>query len=155
MPIVRDRGWKSTARAVRAAAAGADAFVLVGIQGNKAAQQKEGTDEPITLVEVAAFNEFGLGVPERSFLRGTFDLMQHQLERLSERLGERVASGQMDTRQALNIVGHALVNAIKDRISAGIEPPNAQSTIDRKGSSIPLIDHGQLRSSITHVVKGG
>lgn len=32
-------------------------------------------------------------------------------------------------------------------------PPNAQSTIDSKGSDHPLIDTGSMRASITHVVQ--
>jgi hypothetical protein len=37
---------------------------------------------------------------------------------------------------------------MQQRIADRIDPPNAASTIKRKGSSVPLIDEGILRTSI-------
>ena len=41
---------------------------------------------------------------------------------------------------------------MQEAISAGIDPPNAESTIKAKGSSTPLVDDGTLRQSITYVI---
>jgi hypothetical protein len=38
---------------------------------------------------------------------------------------------------------------VQMRISQGIPPALAQATVDRKKSSVPLVDTGQLRSAIT------
>ncbi len=49
------------------------------------------------------------------------------------------------------IVAEDFVAAVVDRIDSqgdGAWPPNAPSTIDQKGSAAPMIDTGQLRSSI-------
>lgn len=53
----------------------------------------------------------------------------------------------------LERVGLWAQGSIQQRISDGIPPPNAESTIRRKGSSTPLIDTGQLRTSIKYRVK--
>jgi hypothetical protein len=39
-------------------------------------------------------------------------------------------------------------------INAGIEPGLNERTIERKGSSKPLIDTGRLKGSITHEIRG-
>jgi len=44
-------------------------------------------------------------------------------------------------------------NDVLDRIDSGIDPPLKDSTIARKGSSLPLVDKGILRASITGIVR--
>lgn len=43
--------------------------------------------------------------------------------------------------------------SFKEAFTGNEWAPNAQSTIDAKGSSQPLIDTGLLRNSLTHVVR--
>ncbi|OPY54712.1 MAG: hypothetical protein A4E48_00291 [Methanosaeta sp. PtaU1.Bin060] len=44
-----------------------------------------------------------------------------------------------------------LENAIKQKIQSNVPPPNAPSTIARKGHSNTLIDTGEMLESVTHM----
>lgn len=110
----------------------------------------------VTVADVAAWNEFGTEtIPERSFLRAWFDENIERAREALHRLMLRVVEGKLTKEQALEQFGLWVQAEIQKRIAQGIPPPNAQSTIDAKGSSKPLIDTGQLRSSITFGVDGG
>lgn len=58
-----------------------------------------------------------------------------------------IASG-MDEQQALSKAAIMFKNAIQREITNLKEPPNAESTILKKGSSNPLIDTGLMRSKV-------
>lgn len=58
-----------------------------------------------------------------------------------------IVSG-MDEKQALSRAGILFKNAIQREITDLKEPPNAESTILKKGSSNPLIDTGLMRSKV-------
>ena len=130
--------------------------VHVGVLATGAgAQRVEGSD--ISVVELAAIHEFGspaAGIPERSFIRST--LQVHEREALRHKTAElcrAVILGAMSVDQALNLLGVWATAAIRRSITTGkITPPLKQATIDRKGSSRPLVDTGQLINSITHEV---
>ena len=153
MPVIdKDLGWSKLAAKV-AQLAGRDPHVLVGVQGSEARAQHQGSD--MTVVEVATVHEFGTErVPERSFIRAAIDEQQVKLQQTSAALGRGVVLGTFTPRQALELLGHEAVGIMQQRISDRIEPPNAPSTVARKKSSVPLVDKGQLRGSITHRVGG-
>lgn len=123
--------------------------VKVGLLA-KAAEPHEGTD--LTVADVGTIHEFGLGVPQRSFIRGWYDESQEENKRIVSVLQKQVLRGEVTQEVALNRFGLKCVGDIQRRIVAGIEPALAQSTIDKKGSSTPLVDTGQLRASISHEV---
>ena len=50
-------------------------------------------------------------------------------------------------------IGMFLENKIREKILSDVPPPNAESTIKRKGSSHTLVDDGTLLSSVTHTVE--
>ena len=109
-------------------------------------------DGDLTTAAIAAIHEFGLGnVPERSWLRGYIDQNRIEIDRMMRLTAAKVARG-MPKALALKQLGVWLQAQIQKRIADGIDPPNAPSTIAQKGSSKPLIDTGQLRSSISHEV---
>lgn len=112
-------------------------------------------------VEIAIINEFkesvgpgGVG-PARSFLRSTYDTKREDWEKLLERFLRLVIAGKIDLKDALELVGQRASADVKKRIlsGAGIPPPNTQATIDRKGSSRPLVDSSQMVNSISYQVK--
>ena len=141
------RGWSKLAKEL---ASLDSASVLVGIQGpaGDAAHGKSG----LTVAEVASIHEFGRGVPERSFLRATIDINQRRLDSLLLRLAAGVMAGKLTAGHALELMGETAVGMVIERIDDHIPPPNAPSTIARKGSSTPLIDSAQLKGSITYKV---
>lgn len=113
----------------------------------------------VTVAQVAEWNEFGtetadgkVHVPARSFIRDYWDFSQPEIMAAARRVAERVLKGQIDMKQGLNQMGLAMVGGMQKRISAGIAPQNTESTVAKKGSRTPLVDTGQLRSSITYEV---
>lgn len=58
-----------------------------------------------------------------------------------------IASG-MDEQQALSKAAIMFKNAIQKEITNLKEPPNSPYTIEKKGSSNPLIDTGLMRSKV-------
>jgi hypothetical protein len=57
--------------------------------------------------------------------------------------------------QILEAVGAVAVGKVKVYMTELKTPPNAASTIRKKGSSNPLIDSGAMRQSVTHKVATG
>ena len=133
----------------------------VGVLASKGGSaQVPGTD--ITLTELAAIHEFGTGdghIPERSFLRSTFYVrVADKLKSAITAFCKAVMAGTMDARKAVNNLGAWGAAEVKNTITQNEAdqygpysyPPNADSTIAAKGSSIPLIGkEGQLLKSIT------
>lgn len=147
----RDQGYTKTLRLLRQAGLS----LTLGVQGPQAAAEHrdpDGASSGLTVGELAAIHELGLGVPERSWLRAWFE---ENHKRVVEDLRTglvQVVAGRMTVDQLGEVLGVRYVGDIQARISNGIPPPLADSTIARKGSSVPLIDTGQLRSAITYVV---
>ena len=122
--------------------------VLVGIRADKGAE----------LLTIAAVNEFGSAdghVPERSYLRSTIDENQKKyLDMLTKATGDTIDKGAGAMRRELGKVGAVATADVQRKIRDLREPPNAPSTIAKKGSDNPLIDTGRLRQSIDWKVEG-
>lgn len=126
--------------------------MTVGVQGDAASENHNG--ESLSVGEVASMNELGIGVPERSFLRAWFDENKAMIERDLQQVIKKTLRAQLTIDEGLSLLGAKYVGSIQRRISSGIPPENAELTIELKGSSIPLIDTGQLRSAITWMLEG-
>lgn len=147
----RDRGAKALLKRFRTASE-KPATVKIGVLEAEGAV--EHGDEGPTVAEIATYNEFGLGVPERSFIRAYVDENEAVLQERMRKIAQAIKDGKIATpEQGLERFGLLVVGEIQSRISDGIEPPNAESTIARKGSSTPLIAGGLLRTSVTHKVE--
>lgn len=120
--------------------------VLVGVRG------EETDDEGTSLALIASANEFGTRdghVPERSFLRRTVAENQRDYEEmLAGAVDDYVEDGIPLTR-SLGLIGAAAVGDVQDTMVAVDDPPNAPSTIARKGADNPLVDEGVLKAAIT------
>lgn len=83
--------------------------------------------------------------------------IEHNKEAISQQLGEvaKTALNGQDPNTELQRAGMMAQNFARDWFTnpANLWPPNAESTIKKKGSDRPLIDKGELRRSITYVVK--
>lgn len=108
----------------------------------------------VTVAEVYYFNEFGTSrIPERPTLRPTFSKEKVKyigiLARMSARAMEAEENGKRyNIKQAMGLLGEVVQQDIQDAIVKLKSPPNAESTIAKKKSDNPLIDTGQLVSSI-------
>lgn len=141
----KDNGYKALLARAKKLSEGAP-FVEVGILATEGDAEK---GPGLTLYDVAEQNEFGFGVPERSFIRAFFDETEPEARRvLAERLKE--ALDKTGRKEALHKVGVWLVAKCQARIRGHIEPENAPLTVKIKGSSTPLIDTGQLWTSISY-----
>jgi hypothetical protein len=145
---IKDTDRGATALLTRLLGEGA---LYVGIHGD--AGQHDGSD--LSVAEIGEIHEFGLGsAPRRSFLADWFDGKRDEWETVIVKGGRALARGKVpNVRALLEQVGVWAVGSIQDRMANNIPPPLAPATIKRKGSSIALIDTGQLRSSITYKVE--
>lgn len=122
--------------------------IHVGVLGDKGSEAAQG-EPSLTVADVATYNEFGTATtPERPIIRGYVDEKKAEVTDLVSRMGKAVVSGKITAKVGLEALGLKLVAGMQERMSNGIAPPNAPSTIARKGSSTPTIDSGQLRSSL-------
>lgn len=130
---------------------GKEPSVKIGLPDTKA-RLHDGTKSALTLGEAAAINEFGTedgSIPERPAWRQGLKRGRHLFNKLNARNIPRVLKGQMTLHQALGQLGAAGVAAVKTEILDGNFVENAPATIEKKGSSHPLIDTAQTRQSIT------
>lgn len=141
----------------RAAHFGTKSFKL-GVLAKEGAQPHRGSGGA-TVVDVATWNEFGVKgkdgrwrIPPRSFIRSFVDVERDAAIKMLKGLMQLMLQGKLTEAQALDRFGVWAVGRIQARMSDGIPPANAKSTVQRKGSSTPLIDTGQLRSSVSYEV---
>ena len=122
-----------------------DLEVQVGFQGDQ--KYEDGT----SIAEVAAYNEFGSSdTPERPIRRQSFENHEAELKAGCEAANRIVNSGG-SAEQALQQLGAMAKGLVQDEIVNGDFAPNAESTIQKKGSEQPLIDTGTMRQSVNFV----
>jgi hypothetical protein len=147
--VDRDLGY---AEIMKRAKSIKESYVRVGVVGKKA-DESDGT---ATVAEYAIANELGTDtIPARSFLRSTFDAKQAELKRIGAQLIDKVMTGKMPIKQALNVIGSFLSAEVKKTITVGpgVPPPNAPSTAARKqakgkGAIRTLVDTGRMLGAI-------
>lgn len=113
--------------------------------------EEDGT--PVALV--AAVHEFGStarNIPERSFLRSSVRENIAKYIKINKGNLQRVVNGKIRMRHALELLGQVAAGDVKRTIRNGDFAPLQQATIDRKGSSKPLIDTGMMLQSVTYEV---
>ena len=107
-----------------------------------------------SLPMVAAINEFGIGVPQRPFMRITGAMLVNDkaFPNLFRSLVDPTAASQNKFRLvpwAWAQIGLYVQGLMQKSITDLKSPPNAPATIARKGSDDPLIDTGHMRQSVT------
>ena len=149
-----DKGYAGMVREFKRLAKGR--HVVIGIRGDKGAVKEEGAE--LTVVEYAAVNEFGSDdgrVPERSFMRSTFDEGKAKYTAELKRGVGSLLDGNGTLDAVLGRLGLRVQGDIQKKLATGegLPPPNAAATIARKGSSHTLIDSGRMRQSIDFEVR--
>lgn len=140
---VKDTGW----RGLPALPQG-EATITVGVHSSDA-NHTHGSGEGTTVGDIATWMEFGTQtVPARSFVRGWFDERQDFAQATIRTQLAAVVAGKRPLAQALERIALAFEGDVKRRIAQNIPPPLAPATIQRKGSSVALIDTGQLRGAV-------
>ncbi len=109
-----------------------------------------------TLVTVAAKNEYGSGkIPERSFLRSTFDSQHKSWMRKLGRFMRKKTPRDSLNKDITVFMGETIQKSIKRTIAVKNTPPNKPRTIRRKGFNNPLIETRKLYRGIKFKNAGG
>jgi len=87
-------------------------------------------------------------IPERSFLRATFDEQNDEILKKCAKTLNQVIAGKMSVDEFLNRYGRIFATAIKEYMRDLDNPANHPYTIDKKGSSSPLVARGHLIEAI-------
>lgn len=90
-----------------------------------------------------------INIPERSFLRAGYDANRDKVMKKAQEVLKDVASGKTTERGWCQAVGAHLRDSIKDYATELNSPGNHPFTVDRKGSSNPLVDSGDMIGGIT------
>lgn len=144
--VVKDRGGRRAVREIGKGGRG----IRVGILSAEGGKTKSGG---VTVAQVAEWAEFGVGQPRRSWLR---DWIDGNEDRIFDRMTFEmlpVFLGEEDVETGLNRIGVWVVGELQANIRDRIPPPNAPSTVAQKGSDVPLINTGQLVSSISYQIE--
>jgi hypothetical protein len=144
---IKDKGHNALrAEIAKMAKTSGGPHVKVGILETAGTHEGEGG---LTVADVAVFNEFGTPtIPERPFLRDTADAIRPEMNSLADKILDRIMRGKSTIDEGLDIMGLKVQSAIKAAITNWKTPPNAPSTIAKKGVDNPLVDTGQMRNSI-------
>lgn len=141
---VRDRG---AARLLKSTLV--NVSIKVGVLGTK---KHEGSE--MTIAQLLEIHELGLGVPERSVLRAWVTAEQASIDAAMAAAYRKILLGKLTPEQAAKILGARFVGQLQTFISDGrVQPPLAPATVQAKGSSVPLVDSGQLKSAISYLVE--
>lgn len=133
--------------------------VLVGIPQSSDARP---AGSPITNAEIGYIQEFGApgaNIPARPHLvpavEGAEKKIGEQLKKGAKAACEGDRQGVINALTAAGLVGEM---AVKAKITSVLPPPLAASTIAARKSrgrtgTVPLIDTGEYRNRITHVIR--
>ena len=88
-------------------------------------------------------------IPERSFVRGSYDENKNKIIDNADKLLEKVINLELPVSVFFDTLGEYVVGLVQDYMTDLRSPPNHPATIANKGSSNPLISTGRLRQSIT------
>ena len=98
-----------------------------------------------SVAQVAYWNEYGTAtIPARPFFRNTIAEKQGEW---ADKAAELLKQSD-DTSHALALIGEGVKGDIVEAIQNFSDPPNADSTVKRKGFDKPLIDTGDLWRAI-------
>lgn len=106
------------------------------------------------VIDIAVWNHFGTRtIPERPFIENALRENEGAYRVAMRAAAQAILDERYSLRTALERLGLKAVADIRAEITALQTPPNAPSTIARKGSSNPLIDTGRMRRAVTHEVR--
>jgi hypothetical protein len=118
--------------------------VVVGVLGKTSPRPGDAIDN----AALALIQEFGLGVPERSFLRAPFDRHHKEWEELADRLLKGVSRGKLELDHALGLLGERMKADVKKWITDHqVTPPSSTP------GGTALVDTGRLLGSIDYEVR--
>lgn len=109
-------------------------------------------------IDKAITNEFGVPqkrIPERSFIRSTFDEEKDKVNQRFIQVVKSINKGDYRVVEKLKRIGIEHEGKVKKKITDIKTPPNAARTIAEKGFDNPLIHTGEMRSKVSSEVING
>ncbi|AGC35707.1 tail completion or Neck1 protein [Rhizobium phage RHEph06] len=117
-------------------------------------------------IEKAVWNEFGTRggasgggwggpIPERPFMRNSVRDNRLKYRNALRVSASKLVLGETSLTIVLSKLGILASDDIRMEIDALKSPPNSPVTIERKGSSNPLIDTGAMRQAVTWAIENG
>ncbi|MFT8655942.1 MAG: hypothetical protein ABF785_04530 [Acetobacter papayae] len=91
-------------------------------------------------------------IPPRPFMRNT---IANNRDEWGKMLGDNLKKKGYNVDEALAVCGEEMTDQMKAEIKLFNDPPNAKSTIRKKGFDNPLIDDGHMWNSVSSEVKDG
>lgn len=126
---------------------------LDGLQVRIGFQSGGAEHNGVDLCEIAAFNELGtVHIPSRPFMRDAVDNNKEDILDYITEWGIKCLEGQMQTHEMMMNIGMLIKGLIEEEIVRGDFVPNAEATIKKKGSDMPLIDSGLMRASVEYLI---
>lgn len=102
--------------------------------------------KPISVAEVAAANEFGGGHrPPRPFMRWT---LKNRARKWRKVVADILPQYAHDLKKVMSVLGEIAAEDLADTIKIWTRPPNAPSTVKKKGFNDPLVDSGQMMNGV-------
>lgn len=114
---------------------------------------KEKNPNPPSIIDVAIWNNFGIGVPRREFMAEAAKKWQQQWEENLGKVQDAMIKGHMDVMKFLDVMGQAGASIISETIRDWSTPPNSPFTIAMKGSNNPLVDTGDMKNAPRHEIR--
>ncbi|EGO5846005.1 hypothetical protein [Enterococcus faecalis] len=125
-----------------------DLFFMQTKENHKFLVRNKGKDQ----LEFAYMLAEQVTIPERSFIRSTFDEQSRAWSDYALTLVKKLIDGKMTATELMNRLGLRMQRDIQRTIRNLSDPPNSPITTNNKKSSNPLIDTGKLRQSVTYKV---
>ncbi len=147
---IRDSGTKRQRAILTALNKQDGAFLEVGIFAEAL------TDDGEQISNYAAANEFGINIPERSFMRTAFDENVRKFEQRAAKQERLIVDGKKTIKGALASVGFDIVKAITTKIKSNIPPPLSEARLAQKPPiTKTLVETGAMLRSLTAKVTIG
>lgn len=129
-------------------------YVQIGVLGD------DGKGD-VNIVSIATIHEYGApkaGIPERSFIRASFDKNEDEYVKQIKDYVNRVLQGEVSGNTLYTKMGQTVAQDTQKHIRAKIPPSLQASTLRarrRRGNegTTPLIDTGRLIGAISYEVK--
>ena len=117
-------------------------------------EPEDGRGPGPSIIDVAIWNNFGIGVPRRDFMTPASKEWQEYFEQMLELAKDAIIDGTQDIDEFLGMMGAQGAEFISEAIIKLKTPPNAPETIRRKGGkNNPLVDSGDLSRAPTYELR--
>jgi hypothetical protein len=110
--------------------------------------------EPPRVVDVAFWNNYGTkDIPARRFMQVGQKRCEREMKKMIALCVDKMLDKKMTAAEAGDMLGEKAAAIMKKTVREWETPPNAPSTIARKGVNAPLRDTGLLLTSMTFEVR--